>query len=88
MLHKARAEATKRRARGRPGLASHLGQILFRLGEVGAVGLFVLAGIKATRVPLKAGLPLDVYFFAILGLTCFLAGWLIRRALTGNSGPG
>lgn len=84
MLHKSRAGAKKKR-RAQRDTAGHLAQMLFRLGELGAVSCIVLAMVKASQRPLTLGVPLDVYVFVAMGAASFLLGWSIRWMLTGNS---
>jgi hypothetical protein len=85
MLHQSRINAKKKRALGQKAPSAHLAQILFRMGEFGAVGFLVLAAVNATQKSLRAGVPIDVYVLVAIGIASFVVGWAIRWALTGNS---
>jgi hypothetical protein len=85
MPHKSRVGAKRKRALSQQEPASRLAQILFRLGEFGAVGCVVFAMVKASQRPLALGVPIDVYVLVAMGAASFLLGWSIRWMLTGNS---
>ena len=85
MLNKTRINAKKKRAQVQPAPSAHLAQMLFRLGEFGAIGFLVLAAIKFSQKPVHAGIARDVFVFSVIGLASFLTGWTIRWLLSGNS---
>jgi hypothetical protein len=85
MLHQSRINAKKKRAPGQKAPSAHLAQILFRMGEFGAVGFFVFAAVNASHKSMKAGVPIDVYILVAIGIASFVFGWAIRWALTGNT---
>ncbi len=68
-------------------MATRLGKVLWRLGLILGIGLFVFAWWASTTVPIHSGRASleDLVLGAIVGASLILSGWLCRYALCGET---
>ncbi len=68
-------------------MATRLGKVLWRLGLILGIGLFVFAWWASTTVPIHSGRASleDLVLGAIVGASLILIGWLCRYALCGET---
>ncbi len=65
-------------------MAARLGRVLWRLGLILGIGIFVFAWWASTTVPIHSGRASleDVVLGAIVGVALIVIGWLCRYALS------
>ncbi len=65
-------------------MAARLGRVLWRLGLILGIGIFVFAWWASTTVPIRSGRASleDVVLGPIVGVALIVFGWLCRYALS------
>lgn len=84
-MSKARADALRRRGKIRPSAIDHIGQILFRLGEFGAVAWYAFGAFVLHQKTQNGAHLFDAFVYLGIGVICYSVGWIIRFLLTGNT---